>query len=232
MNLTGKVIAVTGASGTLGAAVARTAASHGAKVALIDLVQIPADLQHSLPCALAVGETDLSTLDAAASALDRVASHFGSLDALVNAAGAFRWEQLADGKLDTWEFLYTVNARTAIAASKAALPHLMTRGSGRIVNVGANAAIKAGAGMGAYAASKAAVARLTESLAEELKDHGITVNAVLPSTMDTPQNRKDMPDADFSRWVAPSAVAEVILFLASDAASAVTGALVPVTGRC
>jgi NAD(P)-dependent dehydrogenase (short-subunit alcohol dehydrogenase family) len=99
------------------------------------------------------------------------------------------------------------------------------------VNIGANAAIRAAAGMGAYAASKAAVARLTESLAEELKDKGITVNAVLPSIIDTPQNRTDMPDADFTRWVSPAQLAEVILFLLSDASAAVTGALLPVTGR-
>jgi NAD(P)-dependent dehydrogenase (short-subunit alcohol dehydrogenase family) len=120
---------------------------------------------------------------------------------------------------------------TAVAASRAALPHLLARGAGRIVNIGANAATRAAAGMGPYAASKAAVARFTESLAEEMKDRGITVNAVLPSIIDTPQNRADMPDADFSRWVAPEAIAEVILFLVSDAAAAVTGALIPVTGR-
>ena len=111
------------------------------------------------------------------------------------------------------------------------MAHLLARSSGRIINVGANAAGKAAAGMGPYAASKSAVARLTESLAEELKDRRITVNAVLPSIIDTPQNRADMPDADFSRWVPPEAIAEVILFLASDAAWAVTGASIPVVGR-
>ncbi|MCY1454645.1 3-oxoacyl-[acyl-carrier-protein] reductase FabG [compost metagenome] len=115
--------------------------------------------------------------------------------------------------------------------SKAALP-LLTQGThGRIVNIGAGAALKAGMGMGAYAASKAGVARLTESLAEELKDTGVTVNAVLPSIIDTLQNRADMPDADFSRWVSPAELAAVILFLLSSEASAVTGALIPVSGR-
>jgi len=104
-------------------------------------------------------------------------------------------------------------------------------GGGRIVNVGAMAAMKAAAGMGAYAASKAGVAQLTEALADELKDQRITVNAVLPSTLDTPKNRLDMPQADFTRWVTPAQAAEVIAFLVSDKASAVTGALIPLTGR-
>jgi NAD(P)-dependent dehydrogenase (short-subunit alcohol dehydrogenase family) len=110
------------------------------------------------------------------------------------------------------------------------LPHLPAQ-QGRIINVGAAATAKAGAGMGAYTASKAGVAKLTEALAEELKDQAVTVNAVLPSIIDTPANRADMPSADFTRWVAPAALADVILFLASDAARAITGALIPVSGR-
>jgi len=149
----------------------------------------------------------------------------------VNLAGTFRWETLEQGKPETWDFLYRVNVRTAVAACKAALPHFRTRGGGRIVNVGAGAAAKAGAGMGPYAASKAGVARLTESLADELKDQGVNVNAVLPSIIDTAANRADMSKADFSRWVAPDALADVIVFLLSPAARAVTGALLNVSGR-
>lgn len=231
MNLAGRVVAVTGAFGTLGGAVAQAAAACGAKVALIDRAPVPADLHAHLPGALLLGSVELTSPDGATEALNRVVAHYGGLDAVVNAAGAFRWEPLEEGSIDTWDLLYNINARTAVAVSKAALPHLLARGGGRIVNVGAAAAAKAGAGMGAYAASKAAVARLTESLADELKDRRITVNAVLPSIIDTPQNRHDMPDADFARWVAPAAIADVILFLISDAAAAVTGALIPVTGR-
>ncbi|HET6545127.1 MAG TPA: SDR family oxidoreductase, partial [Rhodanobacteraceae bacterium] len=135
------------------------------------------------------------------------------------------------GNLDTWDLLYRVNLRTAAAASKAALTHLRAGGGGRIVNIGAGAADKAGAGMGAYAASKAGVARLTEALAEELKDDHVTVNAVLPSIIDTPPNRADMPNADFARWVKPEQLADLILFLLSDRAQAITGALIPVRGR-
>jgi NAD(P)-dependent dehydrogenase (short-subunit alcohol dehydrogenase family) len=174
---------------------------------------------------------DLADAGAARAALDDAARRLGGLDARVNVAGAFRWETLADGSLETWDLLYRVNLRTALAASQAALPHLRASGGGRIVNIGAAASAKAGAGMGAYAASKSGVARLTEALAEELKDERITVNAVLPSIIDTPPNRADMPKADFDRWVKPEQLADVIVFLLSDRAQAVTGALLPVVGR-
>jgi NAD(P)-dependent dehydrogenase (short-subunit alcohol dehydrogenase family) len=127
--------------------------------------------------------------------------------------------------------MFAMNLKTAVIACSAALPYLGARGPGRIINIGAGAAARAAAGMGAYTASKAGVERLTESLAEELKDRQITVNCVLPGTLDTPRNRADMPQADFSRWVAPQAVADVVAFLASDAARAVTGAAIRVSGR-
>jgi NAD(P)-dependent dehydrogenase (short-subunit alcohol dehydrogenase family) len=230
MVLQGKVVAVTGGFGQLGLAVVRAARDAGAQAAALDRARPPVDAS-GLAGALALGELDIADPDAAAQALNQVATRFGGLDGLVNVAGTFRWETLEQGSLDTWDLLYRVNLRSAASASRAALPHLLRRGGGRIVNIGAGAASKAGAGMGAYAASKAGVAKLTEALAEELKDHGITVNAVLPSIIDTPANRADMPNADFSRWVKPQAIADVILFLLSDQASAVTGASIPVSGR-
>jgi NAD(P)-dependent dehydrogenase (short-subunit alcohol dehydrogenase family) len=127
--------------------------------------------------------------------------------------------------------MYELNVKTALNASKAALPYLLASRAGRIVNVGAGAALKAGAGMGAYAAAKAGVARLTEALAAELLDRGVTVNAILPSIIDTPPNRADMPDADFTRWVQPGQIAATIGFLLSADAQAITGASIPVTGR-
>ncbi len=230
MTLEGKRIAVTGAFGSLGAAVVLAARAAGAEVAAIDhAATAPAALSEAH--VHAIGSVDLGDAGAAQRAIDAAASALGGLDALVNIAGTFRWQKLEDGDLDTWDLLYRVNLRTAAAASKAALPHLRKSSAGRIVNVGANAASKAGAGMGAYAASKAGVARLTEALAEELKDTRITVNAVLPSILDTAPNRADMPDADFDRWVKPAQLADVILFLMSDHAAAVTGALLPVVGR-
>src|SRR6202161_112900 len=168
---------------------------------------------------------------AARSAMEQVARDAGRIDGLVNVAGGFRFEKLNDGTIDSWDTMYKLNLRTTVIACQAALPHLLKSTSGRIVNVGALAAQKAAAGMGPYAASKAGVAQLTEALADELKDRGITVNAILPSTLDTPKNRLDMPQADFTRWVTVSEAAEVIAFLVSDKASAVTGALIPVAGR-
>jgi NAD(P)-dependent dehydrogenase (short-subunit alcohol dehydrogenase family) len=146
-------------------------------------------------------------------------------------AGGFRWQTLEGGSVDTWDALYGMNLRSAVVASRAVLPCLRKAGASAIVNVGALAATKAGAGMGAYAASKAGVARLTEALAEELKDQGVRVNAVLPSILDTAANRADMPDADASRWVQPGALAAVIAFLLSEDAGAVTGACLTVAGR-
>jgi NAD(P)-dependent dehydrogenase (short-subunit alcohol dehydrogenase family) len=127
--------------------------------------------------------------------------------------------------------MFALNLTTALNATRAALPHLKQSPEGRIVNVGANAAVKSAAGMGAYAASKSGVHRLTESLAEELKSTSVTVNAVLPSILDTEQNRKDMPGADPAKWVQPTDLARVMLFLAAPESRAITGALIPVTGR-
>jgi len=233
MELTGKVIAITGGFGNLGVILGVRAAAAGAQVALIGRSAAPAarDLPPELSGALLLGRVDVASPDAAREAFAAIAQRFGGLDILVNAAGGFRWQTLADGDLDQWDALYRMNLKTAVVASKAALPHLRDRGGGRIINIGAASATTAGAGMGAYAAAKAGVARLTESLAAEMKDHGINVNAVLPGIIDTPANRAEMPRADYRRWVAPDALADVILFLASDAARAISGALLPVAGR-
>jgi NAD(P)-dependent dehydrogenase (short-subunit alcohol dehydrogenase family) len=229
----GKVVAITGGFGILGSAVAELAQKRGAKVALIDRAPTPPDgLCDTGSNMLCLGSVDLTDERQAADAIEAVTDRFGGLDVLCNIAGGFAWETLEDGKIDTWDFLYKLNVKTAAVACRAALPALKASKAGRIVNVGAAGAVKAGMGMGAYAASKSGTMRLTEALAEELKSGSkVTVNAVLPSIIDTPQNRKDMPDADPKTWVAPTDLAEVILFLASDAAKAMTGALVPVTGR-
>ena len=228
VDFSGKVIAVTGAFGALGSAVAATLAGFGAQVARLDHAPVP-------PAAaaepLSFGRIDLADDAAAAAAFGRIVLESGRLDGLINIAGGFRFEKLEQATLETWDSLYRSNLRSAVGCCKAALPHLVKSGNGRIINVGALGAVKASAGMGAYAASKAGVAKLTEALADELKDRGVTVNALLPSTIDTPRNRSDMPKADFSRWVAPTAIGEVIAFLLSDSAGAVTGALIPVVGR-
>ena len=223
----GKVVVVTGASGALGKVVAETALARGARVAGVDHAtsQIPATDNR-----IELGGVDLSDAAAAKRAIDAAAAHFGRLDSLVNIAGGFAFETVADGDPKTWQHMYALNVLTALNASRSAIPYLAASGAGRIVNVGAMGALQAGSGMGAYAASKAGVHRLTEALAAEWKGR-ITVNAVLPSTIDTPANRASMPRADFAKWVTPQELAEVILFLVSDAASAVTGALLPVSGR-
>ncbi|MFL6826469.1 MAG: 3-oxoacyl-ACP reductase FabG [Bradyrhizobium sp.] len=223
----GKVIVVTGALGALGKVVAETALARGARVAGVDHAtsQIPATGNR-----IEIGGVDLSDAAAAKTAIDAVAAHFGRIDALVNIAGGFAFETVIDGDPKTWQRMYALNVLTALNASRAAIAHLTASGTGRIVNVGAMGALQAGSGMGAYAASKAGVHRLTEALAAEWKGK-ITVNAVLPSIIDTAANRASMPGADFGKWVTPQELSQVILFLVSDAASAVTGALLPVSGR-
>ena len=223
----GKVIVVTGALGALGRVVVDQALARGAGVASVDHAptQVPATKNQ-----IELGGIDLTDAAAAKKAIDAAAAHFGRLDVLINIAGGFAFETVAEGDPKTWQRMYALNVATALNASRAAIPHLVASGAGRIVNVGALGALQAGAGMGPYAASKAGVHRLTEALAAEYKGR-ITVNAVLPSIIDTSANRASMPKADFTKWVAPKELADVILFLASDAASAVTGALLPVSGR-
>jgi NAD(P)-dependent dehydrogenase (short-subunit alcohol dehydrogenase family) len=225
--MNGKVIVITGALGALGRVVVEAALARGARVAGIDHAA-----SHAAATAerIELGGVDLSDRAQAKKAIDTAAAHFGKLDALVNIAGGFTYEMVADGDIASWQRMHALNLLTALNASHAAIPHLAKSQAARIVNIGAMGALQAGAGMGPYAASKAGVHRLTEALAAEHKGK-ITVNAVLPSTIDTPANRADMPKSDFSKWVKPQELAEVILFLVSDAASAVTGALIPVAGR-
>lgn len=218
----GKTIVITGAFGVLGAAAAAEAAALGANVAALGQ-RVP---QGAAGLAIAV---DVTNPGATADAMARIRAETGRIDALFNIAGGFAWETVADGAAETWQRMFSLNVTTALTASRAALPHLLET-SGAIVNVGSASALKAGAGMGAYAASKQGVHKLTESMAEELKGK-VRVNAVLPSVIDTPQNRADMPKTDPALWVAPTNLAKIMLFLASDDAREITGALVPVTGR-
>jgi len=228
--MTDRCVIVTGAFGVLGRATAELLAARGARVAAVDVAATPpAGLAEALgPGAALLGGHDLGDPAGAAGAVAAALAAFGRLDALINIAGGFAWQTLADGDAATWDRLYRMNVSTCANMCRAALPHLIA-GGGRIVNIGAGGAVKAGAGMGAYAAAKGGVHRLTEALAEELKGK-VAVNAVLPSIIDTPTNRADMPDADFTKWVTPADLAEVIAFLASDQAKAVTGALLPVNG--
>jgi NAD(P)-dependent dehydrogenase (short-subunit alcohol dehydrogenase family) len=205
-----KLIVVTGALGVLGSVVASVAEAAGARVAHID----HAEGKAPGPLVFLIAEI--------AKAGD------GKIDGLVNVAGGFAWQTLKDGGAPTWEHMFRMNLLTAVNASRAALSSLIAA-RGAIVNIGANAAGRAAAGMGAYAAAKSGVLRLTESLAEELASAGVRVNAVMPSIIDTPANRRDIPGADVKTWVLPEDIAKVIVFLLSDEAQAVTGAAIPVT---
>ena len=217
--LTGRSAVVTGASGVLGAAVAQAFHDAGAKVTGVDIVTADA------PWPIVIA--DLTDAAATADALAQI----GDIDILANIAGGFTMGDTVEETSDeTWDFMFNLNARTVLNAARAAVPRMRARGSGKIVNIGARAALRGTGAMGAYCASKSVVLRLTETLADELKASGINVNCILPSIIDTPRNRSDMPGADFSKWVAPSEVSAVALFLASDAASAVHGASIPVEG--
>jgi NAD(P)-dependent dehydrogenase (short-subunit alcohol dehydrogenase family) len=227
MNMRESIIVVTGVAGALGSQVADVLAQAGLRIVGIDRAET---IPHSQAMALALGGIDLVDETSTRGAFAHIKQTLGEIVGLVNIAGGFRWETVEKGSLDTWDLMYQMNVRTALIACRAALPLFRSSG-GAIVNIGAAAAQKAALGMGAYAASKSAVARLTESLAEELKDKSIRVNAILPSIIDTPANRKEMPDAAFDRWVSPVSLAEVIKFLLSPASGDITGALLPVTGR-
>lgn len=223
----GKVVVITGGFGVLGSAAAKVAREAGARPVLIDYAPAPAEKLSA--GAIAFGGVDLTKPEAAAAAINAARDAGGAIDALFNIAGGFTWSKVVDADTGLWDAMYAINTKTAVNTSRAALPHLLAA-SGAIVNVGAYGALRAGAGFAPYAASKQGVHKLTEALAEELKGK-VRVNAVLPSILDTALNRKDMPNADFSTWVQPEALAKVMLFLASDDAREITGALIPVTGR-
>lgn len=228
--LTDRVVIVTGAEGVVGQAVVAELAQRGARVVMVDRAPAGSAAAGSA-AALRLNGVDLCDAAAVAGMVEQVVDELGRIDGLVNVAGGFAWEPVASGSIETWDRMYQINLRTAVVTTQAVLPQMLRLGAGRIVNVGAAAALQAGNGMAAYAAAKSGVARLTEGLAEELKDQGVTVNAVMPTVIDTPANRKDMPGEDPARWVGPDKLASVIAFLLSDDASAVTGALLPVRGR-
>lgn len=235
-NFANKVVMVTGAIGRLGVVLAQAFRSSEAKLALVDrgeerLRQAFPELE-GLPDYLLVNCADLMDEGAVEAAVAETMQHFGRIDVLVNTVGGYRaGKMLHETPIETWDFLLNLNGRSVFIVCQKVIPRMLNRGSGKIVNVAARPGIEGQAGMAAYSASKSAVIRLTESMAAELKDHGVNVNCVIPGTIDTPQNRRTMPTADYSTWVAPESVADVILFLSSEAARDVHGAALPVYGR-
>ena len=220
---TNRVVVVTGAAGALGQAVVDAFAQGGATLAQLDVLPID-NAHYSATC-------DLTSAADCASAVTSVVEALGRVDVLANIAGGFTMgERVHETSDDTWNFMFNLNAVSVLNMARAVVPAMLAQGGGKVVNVGARAGLRGAGQMGAYSASKSVVIRLTESLAEELKEEGINVNCVLPSIIDTARNREDMPDADFSRWVAPSALAQVVRFLASSAADPIHGAAIPVEG--
>ncbi|MEZ5552066.1 MAG: SDR family NAD(P)-dependent oxidoreductase [Pseudomonadales bacterium] len=227
----GKVVLVTGAAGALGAAVVDFFAAAGALVVQFDVVAI----HNGHPSRIC----DLTDVDACRQAVDAVIAEFGPVSVLANIAGGFAMGERVHETTDkTWDFLMGLNARSVLNMARAVIPGMLKNTTatgiggarGKVVNIGAGAGQKAGGRMGAYSASKSVVIRLTEAMADELKGEGINVNCVLPSIIDTPRNRADMPDADFDAWVTPAAMARVIGFLASGAADPLHGVALPVSG--
>ncbi|MBV8032502.1 MAG: SDR family NAD(P)-dependent oxidoreductase [Betaproteobacteria bacterium] len=213
MRFTNQVIVVTGAAGNLGRAVSSAFEREGAAVVGFDV------------------ETNLLDQAVVAKAIDKVVQERKKIDVLCNIAGGFRMGKPVHETSDAdWNFLFDLNVRTVLHTARATVPHMLKHGSGKIINVGAFAAQRGAALMGAYTASKSAVIRLTEAMAAELREKNISVNCVLPTILDTPQNRADMPKADPKRWVALEDLASTILFLASEDARAIHGAALPVAG--
>jgi len=227
--LKGKLVLITGAAGNLGRAVASAFHAQGAELLLADYDEAGLSAIPEPGLRVAVDLTDESSVQNLAA---KAQATTGRIDVLANIAGGFTMgPMLHETPSRDWEFMTNLNARSVFYACKAAVPVMLEQGGGRIINVSARAAREGKGRMGPYCASKAAVIALTESLASEHKHNNINVNCILPGTIDTPQNRDDMPGADFEQWVPPAALADVIVFLASDAARCVTGASIPVYGQ-
>lgn len=237
MTLSGKVAVVTGGSGALGGAVVQTLLDAGATVVVPyqragEFAALPGRLGLAPGASLAGEHVDLTDEDVVDPAYARIAAAHGGIDILVNLAGGFDGgKPVHESGWAIWQQQLERNLKTAVLSCAAATPHLIARGGGSIVNVGTRTATQPGANLAAYAAAKRAVLQLTEALAAELRDHAITVNSILPSTIDTPANRRGSPGADFSRWVSPADIARVVLFLVGPDARIISGAHLPVYGK-
>ena len=232
MNFENKVVLVTGAAGNLGQAVAKKFAVAGASLVLLDIDKKALDAVYAAQIQpyLAVS-VDLLDRDSVGAAVQAAIGKFQRIDVLANIAGGFRMgNPVHETPADIWRLMIELNAGTVMNMAHAVVPHMLAAGGGRIINIAATAGLGGRADMGAYSASKSAVIRLTESMAAELREKGINVNCLMPTIIDTPANRADMPKADPTRWVAPEALADVVMFLASEAARAVHGAAIPVAG--
>lgn len=219
----GKVIIITGAAGALGKAVSEAFVREGGIIAQLDMMEIDNEY-YSAHC-------DLTNSDSCTNEVEKVIETYGKIDVVANIAGGFTMgETVYETSEKTWEFMLNLNTLTVLNMAKAAIPKMIERKSGRFINIAAMAGLGGSNLMGAYSASKSAVIRLTESLAEEVRAKGIAVNCVLPSIIDTPRNRIDMPNEDFSKWVSPEDLANIIVFLGSAFAGPINGAAIPIKG--
>jgi NAD(P)-dependent dehydrogenase (short-subunit alcohol dehydrogenase family) len=236
MQSSSPVVLITGASGNLGVATARAFHAAGARTVLVDRSQerlrgafanVAASSDHLL-----AGGVDISDGASLSNLISDTLARFGRIDTLVHTVGAWRGgKPVQETDLIDWDFLFNVNLRTTLLCCRAVVPQMLKQGRGKIITVASRDGLAGGAGYAAYSASKSAVLRLTESLADEVKASNINVNCIMPGTIDTPQNRAWQPNTDFTKWVDPSAIADVILFLSSDASRAINGAAVPVFGK-
>jgi NAD(P)-dependent dehydrogenase (short-subunit alcohol dehydrogenase family) len=231
-----KVCIITGSMGNLGMATARLFQETGAKTVLVDRSQDRvreafAEIADSANHLLA-GGIDLLNPESLAKLMEQALAKFARVDVLVNTVGGYGGGKPTHAtELADWDFLFNVNLRSTLLCCRAVIPQMLKQGSGKIINVASRDGLRGSAGYAAYSASKSAVLRLTESLADELKASSINVNCILPGTIDTPQNRAAIPNGDFSKWVEPAAIADVIAFLASEASRAINGAALPVYGK-
>lgn len=236
LDFRGRTVIVTGATGNLGAAVTQKFINQSANLVLTDrgedrlgqrFPEFLGSNQHIL-----ADRVDVTNSDSVNGLIGKVLERFKHIDVLVNTVGGFSAGTiLPETPLSTLDFMLSLNARSVFVTSQAVLPHMIKEKQGKIVNLAARAGLRGSAKMSAYSASKAAVIRLTESMAEEVKNLGINVNCILPGTIDTPQNREAMPGANYEKWVKTESVADVIVFLASDYARDIHGAAIPVYGN-
>jgi NAD(P)-dependent dehydrogenase (short-subunit alcohol dehydrogenase family) len=230
----GKVVVISGGAGNLGRAVARRFAGAGAKLVLLDhSAERLEAFAHELGGDLIAEAIDLNDAAAVDGLIGRIEARFGQIDVLAHTVGGFAaGKPVHENPYDVMEKMINLNVRPIYVFGGRVARHMVEKGvQGRIVVVLAKAALKGSANQGAYTASKAAAQRLVESMALELRDKGITVNGVAPSIIDTPPNRQDMPNADFSKWVTPDDLANAIAFLAAPSTRSVTGTTLEVYGR-
>jgi NAD(P)-dependent dehydrogenase (short-subunit alcohol dehydrogenase family) len=235
MKLKDKIAIITGGTGALGRAVVLAFLEEGAKVACTYIVDKELEQCSSLiknyESNLVFVQADVTKEKPVAETVRKTLERFGRIDILVNIVGGFAYAKVLDTDEKTWDSMMNVNLKSTFLCSKAVLPHMIKQNYGKIINISSRPALKGSSGVGAYAASKAGVLNLTETIADEVRDYEINVNAILPSTIDTPVNRRDMPEADFSKWVKPEEIARVIGFLVSDDSKAISGAGIPVYGK-